>query len=817
MDKAVVKSGILCLTAALSALSEQEHRAMKILLISFSSPGTDGRLAELINVCKTVSETRVIFRACDEKSKSGDRNFVFRSNGRFSYLKFILFCTKCTKRIKQADMVFADNRAAVIPALICAKLLNSQYKVYDARELYLLSEVRHFRGKVGCVVEKIFVRKFNLVMCANKFRAEFMKKLFGLGEMPLVFENIRRLEKGEYIAFEETYLKTENLIDTNKINIVSSSGCIEERKCGELARAVCELGDRYKLFFVGDSDKNTLKEVEKIKQEYGCENVICVGRLEKSVLKHFVGLCDIGVVNYSDKGINNRYCASGKIYEYLFEGLPVVTTENPPLMEMCKKYEIGVSDNGFKDGIRTLSENIEYYRENVRKYIDRISPEENNERTAREIMRRLKIYTNDDSRKSKEEQGNGAERQSCGKEEYSKILFVTSGYPTEGKQLYAFLDALVCAMADLGRECTVVYPVSRTHFMLNREKLPPTEWEKTTKNGNIVRILCPRIITFSNGKILHKMRGILNYYFFSRAVKRTIRKYRLSFDLVYGHFLCPAGFSAAEIGKIYKVPSCMAYGENTAYNVEVFGAKKSRKMIENITACISVSSENTRFLEQSGIIPKEKTATIPNAVDRRVFYPKDKMLMRKKYGISPDSFVVAFTGYFTDIKGSLRLSDALGKIEDVHSIFIGSGEMKPNCKNIDFIGSIPHDEVADLLSAADIFVLPTTAEGCCNAIIEALACGLPVVSSYLPFNDDILNERCSIRIDTRDTDAIAEAILFLRDNEDARTEMSREALKHSELFDINVRAEKIIEWIRQCDKNSVNEANFIYSQADAGG
>lgn len=107
---------------------------------------------------------------------------------------------------------------------------------------------------------------------------------------------------------------------------------------------------------------------------------------------------------------------------------------------------------------------------------------------------------------------------------------------------------------------------------------------------------------------------------------------------------------------------------------------------------------------------------------------------------------MAFVGHFNERKGSLRLSEALKEIKDIKSIFIGRGPEVPDCPGILYCGSVKHNKVPEYLNASDVFVLPTLTEGCCNAIIEAMARGLPIVSSNLTCNDGILNESNSIRI-----------------------------------------------------------------------
>ena len=114
-----------------------------------------------------------------------------------------------------------------------------------------------------------------------------------------------------------------------------------------------------------------------------------------------------------------------------------------------------------------------------------------------------------------------------------------------------------------------------------------------------------------------------------------------------------------------------------------------------------------------------------------------------------------------------------------------------------FKGKLKHDEVPLYLNAADVFVLPTLLEGCCNAIVEAMACGLPIISSNLPFNWDVLNESNSIMVDPMSVAEIRNAIIKLRDDKTLRDNMSIASLEAARDLTIEHRAEKIINFIQE--------------------
>ena len=187
-----------------------------------------------------------------------------------------------------------------------------------------------------------------------------------------------------------------------------------------------------------------------------------------------------------------------------------------------------------------------------------------------------------------------------------------------------------------------------------------------------------------------------------------------------------------------------------------------------------------------------------------MFRKLDKLECREKLGIPSHVFIIAFVGAYKTNKGADRLSEAIKLIsgQTVYSFFIGSGNVAPSAPNMLFEGRLLQHQIPIYLNAADVFVLPTLAEGCCNAILEAMACGLPIISSNLPFNWDILNDKNSILIDPNNINQIADAIQRLRDSPKLRSEMSEEALKTVRDLTIDKRAKRILDFINNTISNN---------------
>lgn len=367
-----------------------------------------------------------------------------------------------------------------------------------------------------------------------------------------------------------------------------------------------------------------------------------------------------------------------------------------------------------------------------------------------------------------------------------KICIVSFDYPDQDRNIFPFVKQLVDEFANQGHECYVIAPYSITkNRKIWRYK------EHIRKGVGSITIIRPNYISASN---VHFGKYYVTDYLHKKAIRRAFKQVPKDIDCIYAHFWKSA-LEVAPYAMRNNIPLFVATGESV---IPLSNIRESyAKYYDYISGVICVSSKNRDESIDKGLTTRDKCIVIPNAINAQVFYPRDKMKCRLELNLPSDAFIVTTVGWYSLRKGTKMLSRALDQIKDstVHSMFIGEGPDKPTCKNILYMGSVAHNDIPKYLSASDVFILPTLNEGCCNAIIEAMACGLPIVSSDLSFNYDILNHENSILVDPQNVTELVNAINRLNIDSELRSRLGYLSLETASTLTIGNRAKSIIHFI----------------------
>lgn len=374
---------------------------------------------------------------------------------------------------------------------------------------------------------------------------------------------------------------------------------------------------------------------------------------------------------------------------------------------------------------------------------------------------------------------------------FKSICIFTGRYPTKDNPESAFVRPFASALADMGIDVSVICVQSITHALTSKGKLRPEKWEDRTEEGNIITIYQPRNITLSNRA------AAINRYTSNHAIRKCISKYSINPDIVYAYFwhLAVQAYVAFPNKPIF-----VATGESKIWVDDVWNRKTTNKALKQIVGVIGVSRKNIDESKKLGLLKENPAVLIaPNAIDPIMFYHYDRDVARRKLGFDQDAFIGIFVGEFSERKGSERVLAAAKAIPDLQLIMIGKGTLSDSSQII-FQGTLAHEEIVNYLNAADFFILPTLAEGCCNAIVEAMACGLPIISSDESFNDDLLDQTNSIRLNPSNVDEIRDAIFRMKDDS-LRKQMQSNSLQKSKNNTIVGRCNKVVKFIIQCVGN----------------
>lgn len=260
-----------------------------------------------------------------------------------------------------------------------------------------------------------------------------------------------------------------------------------------------------------------------------------------------------------------------------------------------------------------------------------------------------------------------------------------------------------------------------------------------------------------------------------------------SYDLIHAVMGTPAGYVASQLGLPFVVS---LHGSDVPFHNPRFKSldrwilkRTSRWMWKKAARVVAVSHDLAQRARQSA--PDQSIETIYTGVDTDTFVPPEDLL---KAG---DDFRILYVGRLSEVKAPNLLLDAFVSISSAYPQsrldFVGDGPMLPaltshvEAENLSdrvrFHGKLPFETLPKMYARAHVQVVPSLNEALGNIVLEAMACGLPIITSHTGAAE--LIDENGVVTPKGDSPSIASALKTLMDDPAQRLDMAKRSLELS--------------------------------------
>ncbi|WP_240374368.1 glycosyltransferase family 4 protein [Bacillus piscicola] len=295
------------------------------------------------------------------------------------------------------------------------------------------------------------------------------------------------------------------------------------------------------------------------------------------------------------------------------------------------------------------------------------------------------------------------------------------------------------------------------------------------------------------------------------ALRRLLQK-KSPYDIVHAHYAFPSGLIARWFKKRFGIPyvvTCHGGDLNKMAKKGAFFRKQTTRILEDAAHVIVVGHDLEKQVIHDYHIPPEKVSVISMGVDRSVFYERSKTETREHLTLSPDSKHLLFVGNLIKEKGIGDLIEAFVRLQkDVPEAVlhvVGQpkqegyyNELRQRVHDLQaedavhFHGAKPQKEVAEWMSAVDVFVLPSHIEGFGLVAVEAMACGTPVVGTDTGGLSHLLKNDAGVLAEPQSPPSLAQALKHVLEDERLYGRLIQNGRKQAELHDSESTTKKVI-------------------------
>ena len=248
-------------------------------------------------------------------------------------------------------------------------------------------------------------------------------------------------------------------------------------------------------------------------------------------------------------------------------------------------------------------------------------------------------------------------------------------------------------------------------------------------------------------------------------------------DLIFSCFLYPDGYAALKIARILSIPVVtQSIGSDINRIGDPISAMQTRAVLRETDFLVTVSDDLRKKAVAMGA-PPDKARAVVNGCDLSVFHVGNRLMARQQLRIGPAAQAVVYIGRMDVKKGLRELVEAAAALHperpNLQVYLVGEGPDRgliesaiQSAEASDYIHVMPacsFDEVAVWMTAADLITLPSYMEGCPNVVLEALACGRPVVATHVGGIPEMVSDECGRLVPPRHPVELARALASVLD------------------------------------------------------
>lgn len=291
--------------------------------------------------------------------------------------------------------------------------------------------------------------------------------------------------------------------------------------------------------------------------------------------------------------------------------------------------------------------------------------------------------------------------------------------------------------------CQSLIRLWRPHFR------PPVPFRE---NQSGIDVIHPKFLSVPG--LCKRLDGFFLAFCSFRVMRNLKRSGRM--DVIDAHFGYPDGYAATLLGRWFGMPVAITLRGTEPRHSRTPGLKsRLASALANADRVFAVSESLRALAVQMGIAPA-KVRVVGNGVDTLRFYPLPRSQARATLDLPDHVPVLVSVGGLTERKGFHRVIELLPALTESFPglvfLIVGGASAEGDWRTIleqqvkdlglenvvRFLGVLAPDELKVPLSAADVFVLATRNEGWANVFLEAMACGLPVVTTDVGGNREVV-------------------------------------------------------------------------------